>query len=156
MRELIPGLLWSGNAFDARDLKGVLDRRIEAVIDLAMEEPPVSPARELTYCRFPPLDGQGNSPSTIESAISTAVRFIMAKVPTLICCGGGMSRSPAIAAAVISQIDGIEPEDAMKRVASCLYLKSFDFTNGSPTHSRGLWLRGICHRRPSSANRSLV
>lgn len=118
MRELIPGLLWIGNAFDARDLKGVLDRRIEAVIDLAMEEPPVSPARELTYCRFPLLDGQGNSPSIIESAISTAVRFIMAKVPTLICCGGGMSRSPAIAAAVISQIDGIEPEDAMKRVAA--------------------------------------
>lgn len=59
MREVIPDLLWIGNAFDARDLKSVLDRGIEAMVDLAIEEPPVSPTRELVYCRLPLVDGQG-------------------------------------------------------------------------------------------------
>ncbi|HJT34672.1 MAG TPA: dual specificity protein phosphatase [Pirellulales bacterium] len=118
MREIIPGLLWVGNAFDARDLKRVFDQGIQAFIDLAREESPVLPARELIYCRFPLVDGQGNSPAIIEAAISTAVRFITAKVPTLISCGGGMSRSPAIAAAVIVRVDAIEPAEAIKRVAA--------------------------------------
>ena len=118
MREIIPGLLWVGNAFDARDLKGIFDQRIQAIIDLAREESPASTARELVYCRFPLVDGQGNSPAIIEAAISTGVRFVTAKVPTLISCGGGMSRSPAIAAAVLAQAGGIKPEDAMKRVAA--------------------------------------
>lgn len=33
MREVVADLLWIGNALDARDLKGVLAQRIEAVID---------------------------------------------------------------------------------------------------------------------------
>lgn len=118
MREVLPGLLWIGNAFDARDLKTVLDCQIQAVIDLAMEEPPVSLARDLIYCRFPLIDGQGNSPAVIEAAIGTAVIFVTAKVPTLISCSGGMSRSPAIAAAVMAKLDGVEPAEAMKRVAA--------------------------------------
>lgn len=118
MREIIPGLLWVGNAFDARDLKSVFDQGIQAIIDLAREESPVLPARELIYCRFPIVDGQGNSPAIIEAAISTAVRFVMASVPMLISCGGGMSRSPAIAAAVLARVDAIEPAEAIKRVAA--------------------------------------
>lgn len=118
MREIIPSLLWVGNALDARDLKTVFGQQIRAIIDLAREESPVSAARELVYCRFPFVDGQGNSPAIIESAISAAVRLVTAKVPTLISCGGGMSRSPAIAAAVMAQIDAIGPEEAIKRVAA--------------------------------------
>lgn len=118
MRETFLGCLWVGNAFDARDLKVVLDRRIEVIIDLAIEEPPVAPTRELIYCRFPLVDGQGNSPALVEAAIGMGVHFVSARVPTLICCGGGMSRSPAIAAAVVARIDDIAPEEAMKRVAA--------------------------------------
>ncbi|HVA49829.1 MAG TPA: dual specificity protein phosphatase [Pirellulales bacterium] len=118
MREVLPGLLWIGNAFDARDFKSVFDHRIQAVIDLAMEESPVSAPRELIYCRFPLVDGQGNSPVTIEAAINTAVIFVRAMAPTLISCSGGMSRSPAIAAAVTARIEGIEPEEAIKRIAA--------------------------------------
>lgn len=118
MREIIPELLWIGNAADARSLQTVYAHRIEAIIDLAMEEPPIASTRELVCCRFPLVDGQGNAPAVIEAAIATAVILIRAKVPTLIACGGGMSRSPAIAAAVIAQIDGIQPEDAIKRIAA--------------------------------------
>ena len=118
MREVIPSLLWIGNAADARDLKKVLDHGIEALIDLAIEEPPISPTRELVCCRFPLLDGQGNSPALIEAAIRTAVILVSGKVPTLISCGGGMSRSPAIAAAVIAQLDGVKSDEAIKRIAA--------------------------------------
>jgi protein-tyrosine phosphatase len=111
-------MLWIGNAFDARDLKTVLDRGIEAIVDLALEEPPIPVPRELIYCRFPLIDGQGNSPVVIEAAISTAALLVAARKPILISCGGGMSRSPAIAAAVVARIDSIPPDEAMKRVAA--------------------------------------
>ena len=39
MREVIPGVLWIGNALEARDVRRVLDLELQAVIDLAMEEP---------------------------------------------------------------------------------------------------------------------
>lgn len=118
MREVIPALLWIGNAADARDLKKVLDRGIQAVINLAIEEPPISPTRELVCCRFPLIDGQGNAPAVIEAAIRTTIILVSAKMPTLISCGAGMSRSPAIAAAVIAQLDGVTPDEAIKRIAA--------------------------------------
>lgn len=118
MREVVNSVLWIGNALDARDLKAVLAHRIEAVIDLAIEEPPCPLSRELVYCRFPLVDGQGNSPTLIETAINCGVAFFTAGMPTLISCGGGMSRSPAIAAAVVARIDQIPPEEAIKRVAA--------------------------------------
>lgn len=52
MREILPGLLWIGNAADARDVKSVLAYPIEAVIDLAIEEPQVkeSPSMSRVKC----------------------------------------------------------------------------------------------------------
>ncbi len=41
MREVIPHVLWIGNALDARNVKGVLAAGIGVIIDLAMEEPPI-------------------------------------------------------------------------------------------------------------------
>ena len=118
MRQISPGVLWIGNAFDSRDLKSVLSHRIQAIVDLAQEEPPIPVPRELIYCRFPLVDGQGNSPAVVEAAINTTFLFVTARIPTLISCGGGMSRSPAIAAAVMSRIDRVPPDEAMKRVAA--------------------------------------
>jgi protein-tyrosine phosphatase len=118
MREVVPSLLWIGNAFDTRDAKRLLDNKIAAVIDLAIEEPTAVLPRELVYCRFPLIDGQGNSPALVEAAINTAVTLVNARFATLISCGGGMSRSPAIAAAVLSRINHISPGEAMKQVAA--------------------------------------
>ncbi|WP_339726897.1 dual specificity protein phosphatase [uncultured Gimesia sp.] len=99
MREVLSQLLWIGNARDARDVKGVLDLGIAAVIDLALEEPPITFPREIVYCRLPLIDGEENNPAILQTAIETTTRFIQSEVPTLIACSGGMSRSPAIAAA---------------------------------------------------------
>jgi len=48
MREVRPGL-WIGNALESRDLTRVLELGMEALVDLAIEEPPASLVRELTY-----------------------------------------------------------------------------------------------------------
>jgi len=67
----IPGYnLWLGNARDGRDLRAILDAGIQAVVDLAFEEPPAVLVRELTYCRFPLLDGAGNPPWLLRAAVS--------------------------------------------------------------------------------------
>ena len=60
MREILPRLLWIGNARDARDFNQVLDLGITAVIDLAREEPPISYPREIVYCRLLLIDGDEN------------------------------------------------------------------------------------------------
>ena len=118
MREVIPGILWIGNARDARDVKGVLGLGISAVVDLAIEETPILFPREVTYCRYPLMDGAGNTPAVLEAAVETTASLIRGKVPTLVACGGGMSRSPAIAAAALAVIEATSPEQALERIAA--------------------------------------
>jgi hypothetical protein len=99
MRRVADMPLWIGTARDARDIRGVLDAGIEAVVDLAMDEPPVQPTRELVYLRFPLVDGAGNPPWRLAAANAALEWLIRLEVPTLVACGGGMSRSVAITAA---------------------------------------------------------
>lgn len=118
MREIETGMLWIGNAPDGHNVRRALDSGIRAIIDLAMEERPSVFPRELIHCRFPLVDGPGNPPAVIAAAVNTAVTFVTAELPTLIACGAGMSRSPAIAAAVVARLKNIPPDEAMKRVAA--------------------------------------
>lgn len=118
MREIIPNILWIGNAFDARDAKGVLNTGIGVVIDLAIEEPPIQFPRDVVYCRFPLLDGEGNSAALLRSAIDTTANFVSAKQPTLVACSGGMSRSPAIVSAVVAKVQSIGLAAAVERVTA--------------------------------------
>ena len=80
MREIIPRRVWIGNARDATDVTGVLENEIAAVVHLAMEEPPTVFPREIIYCRFPLLDGAGNSPAILRTAIHTVSMLIEGKV----------------------------------------------------------------------------
>jgi len=118
MREVIPQLLWIGNARDARDVKGVLDLGISAIIDLALEEPPISFPREIVYCRLPLIDGDENNQPIIETAIETVARFIQADLPTLVACSAGMSRSPAIVAGALSKINATPFKEAIQQIAA--------------------------------------
>ena len=86
---------------DARDIKGVLDAGIEAIVDLAKMCEPVQPTRELVYLRFPLEDGADNPPWQITAAVHTVVGLLRLGVPTLVACEGGMSRSLVIAAAAL-------------------------------------------------------
>jgi protein-tyrosine phosphatase len=116
VREVIPKLLWIGNAIDARDVSRVLDHGITAVVDLAIEEPPIQYPRDVAYCRFPLIDGAGNKPVVLRAAIETVAMFIASEMLTLVACGAGMSRSPAIVAAAMATTEGITLVDALGKL----------------------------------------
>ena len=104
MRQIHPHSLWISHARDAQDFKRVFDLGITALVQLAVEEPALQPPRELICCRFPLVDGPGNEPAVLSLAITTLANLLEKKVPTLVTCGAGLSRSPAIAAAALSMV----------------------------------------------------
>ncbi|MEE8451384.1 MAG: dual specificity protein phosphatase [Thermoguttaceae bacterium] len=116
MNEIKPYRLWVGHAGDGCDFQGLFDKRIQAIVQLAIEEPPIQPPRELIFYRFPLLDGNGNCPELLHVAITSVAMLIRKEVPTLVCCGAGMSRSPAIVAAALTIVKGAGLEDSMKCV----------------------------------------
>lgn len=107
---------WIGTARDARDIRGVLDAGIGAVVDLAMDEPPVQPTRELVYLRFPLVDGEGNPMWVLRAAVDAVVGLLRNAVPTLVACSAGASRSPAVSAVAIARWRGISPGDGLKLI----------------------------------------
>jgi hypothetical protein len=117
MRPITPELLWIGNALDVRDIKTVLSLGIRAVIDLAASEPPVQYPRDIVYCRLPLNDGPGNDPAILRLAVQSTAEFIKARVPTLVACSAGMSRSPAVVAAAIALVENEAPDDMLRRIA---------------------------------------
>ena len=117
MHQIVPQL-WIGNALEARNVTAVLDIGIEAIVDLAVEESPVSSTRELIYLRVPISDGAGNPAARICLAIATIRNLVSSEIPTLVACSAGMSRSPAIAAAALSQLEGITIEDALAQITA--------------------------------------
>jgi hypothetical protein len=129
MRRIEGFPLWIGTARDARDIKLVLDNGIEAIIDLALEERPVSPTRELIYLRFPLLDGTGNPEWLLRIALNALEELMRSGVQTLVACGAGMSRSPALIAVAIAQFMDIEPTKALMSLSS----------EGSYDVSPGVW-----------------
>lgn len=117
MRSIIPDLLWIGNASDLRDVRAVLSYGIRAVIDLAANEPPVQFPRDIAYCRLPLSDGSGNDLPLLRLAVHSTAEFVRARVPTLVACSAGMSRSPAVVAAALALVENQEPDDALRRIA---------------------------------------
>jgi protein-tyrosine phosphatase len=118
VREVLPHILWICNAREARDVKAVLGLGIAAVVDLAIEEPPILYPRDVVYCRFPLVDGAGNLLAVVRATIDTITHLIRGQVPTLVTCGGGMSRSPAIAAAALARFECASPQHMLERVAA--------------------------------------
>jgi protein-tyrosine phosphatase len=110
-------LLWLGNEGDVQDMRKVFASGIEALVDLAASAPSPQLPRETLYCRIPLVDGPENPPWTVQLAIETVVRLIRAKVPTLVYCGGGMSRSPCIAAASLALLKGCSLPEALTHLS---------------------------------------
>ena len=52
MQEVVTGRLWIGNAGDARNAAAVLAAGIRAVVDLAMEQPPIAPRAKSSIAAF--------------------------------------------------------------------------------------------------------
>ena len=102
MIRISPHPLWIGHGGEGYDFIHILEYGIEAVVELAFEEEPWPTRRELIACRFPLIDGTGNKPELLVLAVRTVAALLASKVPTLICCGSGLSRAPAVAAAALA------------------------------------------------------
>ncbi|GAA4440563.1 VOC family protein [Bremerella cremea] len=118
MRTILPGKLWIANARQVRDIRNVLAEGVTAVVDLAMEEPPIAFPRDILYARFPLLDGSGNTLSVLNCSVLSLVELIQDERPTVVACSGGMSRSPIITAAALAQVNRISLESAIRQVTA--------------------------------------
>jgi protein-tyrosine phosphatase len=118
MNQIKPYALWIGHAGEGRDFRLIFDSGIQALVQLAAEELPPQPPRELICCHFPLLDGTGNSASLLSLAIETVAALLRTHVPTLVSCGAGMSRGPAVAAAALALVHREPPEECLERVVS--------------------------------------
>ncbi len=116
MRLLEEHSLWIGGRGDLRDMRRIRLAGIASVIDLAVNEEPISIARETVLCRFPLVDGPGNAPWLLRSAAMTVAELLRGRVPTLVMCGAGMSRAPSIAAAAIVLRTGRDPQQCLIEV----------------------------------------
>jgi protein-tyrosine phosphatase len=117
MQQLTPHLLWLGHLGEGRNFQQLFDAGIKALVELAAEDMPSQPPREMIYCRFPLLDGADNDRAVLYLAVSTTASLLERRLPTLVCCGSGLSRSPAIAAAALSLVYQAPPEESLKQVA---------------------------------------
>ncbi|VTR92286.1 Uncharacterized protein OS=Planctomyces maris DSM 8797 GN=PM8797T_22478 PE=4 SV=1 [Gemmata massiliana] len=118
MRQISGYSLWVGRVADIRDLRGVLSAGIEAVVDLALNEPVALVTRELVYCRFPLVDGAGNPFWGLCAAVEAVAGFVRVEVPTLVFCGAGMSRSLTVAAAGLALAGNRLPGDCLQLVTA--------------------------------------
>lgn len=118
IRDVYNGRLSIGDAISARDLRQIYDREFAAVVDLAANEPPAVLGRDIIYCRFPLSDDDSNDDAMIASAIVGLQSLIQRDFRTLVACSAGMSRSPLIAAAAISLIDGDSLAQCLTRITA--------------------------------------
>jgi hypothetical protein len=130
MRQVPSYPLWLGHAGDGRDVRQILDAGIKAVVQLAIDEPAPQLTRDLLFFRFPLVDGSDNHYHVVLLALGSVAHLLKMRLPTLLCCGHGMSRTPAVAAGAIAILEGIDPDDSLKRI-----------TTGYPADvTPGLWM----------------
>lgn len=141
MNQIEPYPIWIGHGGEAHDFSRLFDMGIEAVVELAVEEPSFPSARDMIACRFPLIDGVGNAPHVLSLAMGTVAALIAAKVPLLVSCGNGMSRAPAVVAAALAAVHHEPPEECLKRV-----------TRHHPSDvSPGLW-DDVCRAAPHGSD----
>ncbi len=118
MREVIAGQLWLGNTLDAHDIQRIVDAGIQALVQSAVEELPPKMTREILYFRFPLTDGSGNSAEILAFAVETVVSLIKKRIPTMVFCSAGMSRSPVIVAAAQALIQRQSLDECLAQIVS--------------------------------------
>jgi protein-tyrosine phosphatase len=116
MNQIHPYLLRVGHAGDTQHVETLFAQGVRAVVQAAWEDPPVLLPRDLIYCRFPLVDGPGNRPDTVRLAVDTIVQLLREQVSVLVCCGSGMSRAPALAAAALSRFSGKPLNECLQEV----------------------------------------
>jgi hypothetical protein len=80
-----------------------MDLGVAVVVELAASEPMASLPRDLVRLRFPLTDGSGNPSWLLRLAVASVGSLILERVPTLVCCSAGMSRSVGVTAAGLAR-----------------------------------------------------
>src|SRR5262245_45506834 len=117
MRQVTGRALWVGHVGDTRQPRPLLDAGIAAVVELADSEPLASLPRELVRCRFPLSDGGGNPLWLVRLSVEAVAALVRAGVPTLVCCGSGMSRSVCITAGGLALAEGRALAETLSTIA---------------------------------------
>lgn len=117
MRQIGHRSLWVGHAGDLRDPSALLSTGVEAVIELADNEPLATLPRELIRCRFPISDSGDSPPWLLRLAVESVAALLKADVPTLVCCSNGLNRSVCVAAGAVAQATGLPFESALIEAA---------------------------------------
>ncbi len=102
MRQISHRPLWIGHVGDLCDARAIMDAGIEAIIELADNEPFAGLPRELVRFRFPLSDGGDNPAWLLRLAVESVATLLRVGIPTLVCCSAGMSRSVCISAGGIA------------------------------------------------------
>ncbi len=117
MRKIGHFPLWIGHAGNGRDVSRMHELGIRALVQLASEEPAIPVPRDLLYFRIPIADGSGDQDETLALAIRAVADLIARRVPTLVCCAAGLSRSPCVAAAGLAVAIGVSADEGLRQVA---------------------------------------
>lgn len=116
MRQIPDTCLWIGHRGDANDIPSLHKQEIQAVVDLADNEPCLILPREFIYLRFPLMDGKGNPAWLVQMICSTVKELVQHNISVLVCCSAGMSRSPFVAAHVLASSHGISLGEALEQI----------------------------------------
>lgn len=117
MRQVEPYLLWLGNAGSMRDFGRIYAVGIQAVVQLALEEPPATLPRDLLSFRIPLNDGSGNDQRHIRLAVNAITMLLAAEISTLVCCGAGMSRTPCVVACALAKLQDRDPRSVLSELS---------------------------------------
>ena len=116
MRPVAGHAIWIGHAGDLRDARAALAAGVEAVVELADSEPLATLPRELVRLRFPLSDGGDNPAWLLRLAAESVSTLIRERVPALVCCSAGMSRSVCVVAAGVALAEGRPLAEALTAV----------------------------------------
>jgi protein-tyrosine phosphatase len=72
------------------------------VVQVAAEESPIQAPRDFLYFRIPILDGAVDQRDELALAIRALADLLSRRIPTLVCCGAGISRAPCLATAALA------------------------------------------------------
>ncbi|MFT3686145.1 MAG: hypothetical protein QM783_14695 [Phycisphaerales bacterium] len=118
MRPVEGHTLWIGNRGDVQRPGQARAAGIEAIVDLAVEEAPLPFHREGILLRVPLCDGGGNEASLLRLAVVSLELLVRARVPTLVVCSAGLSRSPAVAAWACARATAGDAHEVLKALAA--------------------------------------